>query len=38
MNKPQQTSMWEGVGHFLMMEKPKLFNEAVMFFSTRMLF
>jgi pimeloyl-ACP methyl ester carboxylesterase len=24
--------MWEGVGHFLMMEKPKEFNEAVIAF------
>jgi pimeloyl-ACP methyl ester carboxylesterase len=24
--------MWEGVGHFLMMEKPKQFNEAVIVF------
>jgi len=24
--------MWEGVGHFLMMEKPKQFNDAVMAF------
>jgi pimeloyl-ACP methyl ester carboxylesterase len=24
--------MWEGVGHFLMMEKPKQFNEAVIAF------
>ena len=24
--------MWEGVGHFLMMEKPKQFNETVIVF------
>jgi pimeloyl-ACP methyl ester carboxylesterase len=24
--------MWEGVGHFIMMEKPKEFNEAVLAF------
>ena len=24
--------MWEGVGHFLMMEKPKQFNDAVIAF------
>jgi pimeloyl-ACP methyl ester carboxylesterase len=24
--------MWEGVGHFLMMEKPKQFNDAVLAF------
>ena len=27
--------MWEGVSHFLMMEKPKEFNEAVGAFLTR---
>ena len=24
--------MWEGVGHFLMMEQPKRFNDAVIAF------
>ena len=24
--------MWDGVGHFIMMEKPKEFNEAVLAF------
>jgi pimeloyl-ACP methyl ester carboxylesterase len=24
--------MWEGVGHFLMMEKPKQFNDSVIAF------
>lgn len=27
--------MWEGVGHFLMMEKPKEFNEAVIVFLNK---
>jgi len=27
--------MWEGVGHFLMMEKPKEFNEAVIGFLNK---
>jgi pimeloyl-ACP methyl ester carboxylesterase len=27
--------MWEGVGHFIMMEKPKEFNEAVLAFLDR---
>jgi pimeloyl-ACP methyl ester carboxylesterase len=27
--------MWEGVGHFLMMEKPKAFNDAVLAFLDR---
>jgi pimeloyl-ACP methyl ester carboxylesterase len=27
--------MWEGVGHFLMMEKPKQFNEAVIVFLNK---
>ncbi len=27
--------MWEGVGHFLMMEKPKEFNEAVLTFLNK---
>ena len=27
--------MWEGVGHFLMMERPKQFNEAVMVFLNK---
>jgi pimeloyl-ACP methyl ester carboxylesterase len=27
--------MWEGVGHFLMMEKPKQFNEAVIAFLNK---
>ena len=26
---------WEGVGHFLMMEKPKQFNEAVLVFLNK---
>ena len=27
--------MWEGVGHFLMMEKPNEFNEAVLAFVNK---
>lgn len=27
--------MWDGVGHFIMMEKPKEFNEAVLAFSDK---
>jgi len=27
--------MWEGVGHFLMMEKPKQFNDAVIAFLNK---
>jgi len=27
--------MWEGVGHFLMMEKPQQFNEAVIVFLNK---
>ncbi len=30
-----QFQMWEGVGHFLMMEKPKEFNETVIVFLNK---